>query len=226
LEIFNRRFAFVIHDIKTTINQLSLMLKNAEKHGENPAFQKDLLASVRDSVAAMSRILEQINAERKRTPAVSAIDLAALVERVVGQREKIGGASIQIDCKFRPIHVMGDDYRLTAIVGHLVQNAMDAAGAHGQVTLSLQPTDGMVALEVSDNGSGMDPGFVRDHLFQPFQSTKGSGYGIGAYQCRELIRELGGRLTVHSLPGEGTTMSVVLPAAPSLDQEARVVGVR
>jgi putative PEP-CTERM system histidine kinase len=221
LEIFNRRFAFVIHDIKTTINQLSLMLKNAEKHGENPAFQKDLLASVRDSVAAMSRILEQINAERKRTPAVSVIDLAGLVAQVAGQRAKSGGAAIHIDCERRPLNVMGDDYRLTAIVSHLIQNAIDAAGDGGQVTLSVHPADDMVALEVSDNGNGMDPEFVRDRLFQPFQTTKGSGYGIGAYQCRELIRELGGRLTVHSVPGEGTTMSVVLPAVAAVDRETR-----
>jgi putative PEP-CTERM system histidine kinase len=225
LEIFNRRFAFVIHDIKTTISQLSLMLKNAEKHGENPAFQKDLLASVRDSVAAMSRILEQINAERKRTPAVVAVDLAGLVERVAGQRAKGGGTSIQIDCESRPLNVMGDDYRLTAIVSHLIQNAVDAAGDHGQVGLSVHRADGMVALEVVDNGSGMDPEFVRDHLFQPFQTTKGSGYGIGAYQCRELIRELGGRLTVHSVPGEGTTMSVVLPGA-AINSEVQAVSVQ
>jgi putative PEP-CTERM system histidine kinase len=219
LEIFNRRFAFVIHDIKTTINQLSLMLKNAEKHGENPAFQKDLLASVRDSVAAMSRILEQINAERKRTPAVAAVDLAVLVQHVVNQRAKGGGASIRLDCEGGSVDVMGDEHRLTAILSHLIQNAMDAAGDQGEVAVGVHRVHDMIVLDVADNGHGMDPEFVRDQLFQPFQTTKGSGYGIGAYQCRELIRELGGRLTVHSVPGEGTTMSVALPAAPAASYE-------
>jgi putative PEP-CTERM system histidine kinase len=219
LEIFNRRFAFVIHDIKTTINQLSLMLKNAEKHGENPAFQKDLLASVRDSVAAMSRILEQINAERKRTPAVAAVDLAVLVRHVVNQRAKGGGAAIRLDCEGGSVDVMGDEHRLTAILSHLIQNAMDAAGDQGEVAIGVHRVHDMIALDVADNGHGMDPEFVRDQLFQPFQTTKGSGYGIGAYQCRELIRELGGRLTVHSVPGEGTTMSVALPAAPAASYE-------
>jgi putative PEP-CTERM system histidine kinase len=195
------------------------MLKNAEKHGENPAFQKDLLASVRDSVAAMSRILEQINAERKRTPAVAAVDLALLIQRVVDQRAKSGGAAIQFDCEVRPADVMGDEHRLTAILSHLIQNAMDAAGEEGKVTIGVHRIHDMVALDVTDNGHGMDPAFIRDQLFQPFQTTKGSGYGIGAYQCRELIRELGGRLTVHSVPGEGTTMSVALPAANAVSYE-------
>lgn len=214
LEIFNRRFAFVVHDIKTTINQLSLVLKNAEKHGENPAFQKDVLVSVGDSVAAMSGILEQINTERQRSPSVSSIDIAALIEGVVAQRRKGGGAAIHMGFDSQPIKVMADEHRLTAIVSHLVQNAMDAAGDKGQVTISLHPVDNVVICEVEDNGHGMAPEFIRDQLFQPFKSTKGSGYGIGAYQCRELIRELGGRLTVHSVPGEGTLMAVSLPKAP------------
>ena len=223
LEIFNRRFAFVIHDIKTTINQLSLLLKNAERHGENPAFQKDVLASVRDSVTAMSGVLEQINAERQRGPSVSVIDLAALVDRVVDQRVKSARADIRIECPYRPVTVLGDEHRLTTIVNHLVQNAVDAAGEAGRVCIGLHQVNDRVALEVEDDGPGMTPEFIRDELFQPFKTTKNSGYGIGAYQCRELVREIGGRLTVTSAPGEGTLMTVTLPAAPAIPQESPTV---
>jgi signal transduction histidine kinase len=54
---------------------------------------------------------------------------------------------------------------------------------------------------------------VRDRLFRPLASTKPSGYGIGAYQARALIREQGGELRVESLPGHGTTMRILLPVA-------------
>jgi signal transduction histidine kinase len=57
--------------------------------------------------------------------------------------------------------------------------------------------------------------FIRDKLFRPFSTTKASGYGIGAYQARELIRGMGGRLDVASVPGEGTQVIVRLPAAPA-----------
>jgi signal transduction histidine kinase len=145
--------------------------------------------------------------------------LAVLVRHVVNQRAKGGGASIRLDCESDSVDVMGDEHRLTAILSHLIQNAMDAAGDQGQVAIGVHRVHDMIVLDVADNGHGMDPEFVRDQLFQPFQTTKGSGYGIGAYQCRELIRELGGRLTVHSVPGEGTTMSVALPAAPAASYE-------
>ena len=51
IELFNRRFAFVIHDIKTVISQMSMLVSNADKHGDNPEFRKDLVISVRESVA-------------------------------------------------------------------------------------------------------------------------------------------------------------------------------
>ena len=59
----------------------------------------------------------------------------------------------------------------------------------------------------------MEVSFVRDELFRPFRSTKDSGFGIGAFQTRELIRAAGGQLEVITKPGAGTTMRVVLQAA-------------
>jgi signal transduction histidine kinase len=70
-----------------------------------------------------------------------------------------------------------------------------------------------VIVEVDDNGCGMDEAFVRDRLFQPFDSTKGlSGMGIGAYECREFVTMLGGRIEVDSRPGVGTRFSIFIPA--------------
>jgi signal transduction histidine kinase len=60
----------------------------------------------------------------------------------------------------------------------------------------------------------MDPDFVRNRLFKPFESTKmGKGMGIGAYQARQFVRDLGGEVRVISAPGTGTTFSLTLPLA-------------
>jgi signal transduction histidine kinase len=61
----------------------------------------------------------------------------------------------------------------------------------------------------------MDEAFIRNELFLPFRSTKSGGYGIGAFQTRELIRMAGGDLEVLSRPGFGTTMRIILPLAES-----------
>ena len=69
---------------------------------------------------------------------------------------------------------------------------------------------------VADDGPGMTPEFIRDTLFRPFGTTKKSGYGIGAYQARELIRQMGGRLEVTSAEGEGTRVHIYLPLAAGI----------
>jgi signal transduction histidine kinase len=70
----------------------------------------------------------------------------------------------------------------------------------------------MVNVSIKDTGEGMSSEFVREHLFRPFDSTKGSeSMGIGAYQARDYVRTLGGQITVSSEVGFGTEFSVTLP---------------
>ena len=68
-----------------------------------------------------------------------------------------------------------------------------------------------MTLDVVDHGLGMDAAFIRDSLFRPFTTSKPLGSGIGAFQARELVREAGGELQVTSVPGQGTTMRILLP---------------
>ena len=108
---------------------------------------------------------------------------------------------------------VADESRVAAVINHLIQNATEAAGADGKVEVNVARADGMVIFEVADDGPGMDAVFIQNQLFRPFNSTKETGYGIGAYQCRELVKEMKGYLEVNSVPGQGTTMRVSLPAA-------------
>jgi signal transduction histidine kinase len=64
---------------------------------------------------------------------------------------------------------------------------------------------------VADTGSGMSEEFMRERLFKPFDSTKSAGMGIGAFESREYIHQLGGTLQVRSAPEQGTTFTVSLP---------------
>ncbi|MFO1056644.1 MAG: XrtA/PEP-CTERM system histidine kinase PrsK [Dongiaceae bacterium] len=212
VQLFQRRFAFVAHDLKTVISQLSLLLANAETHGEDRAFQADLIATVRDSVSSMQHLLAQLRAERRRAAPAETVDLVPLARRLVAGCLP-GRSRPALDCPLDRLEVQGDPQRVGAVLQHLLGNALDAARGDVTLRLRLGPPDLGAVVEIEDDGPGMSADFIQDQLFRPFSSTKADGLGIGAYQCRELTRELNGQLTVRSTPGKGTCMRVTLPAA-------------
>jgi signal transduction histidine kinase len=98
-------------------------------------------------------------------------------------------------------------------VGHVIRNAQQACDPDGgRVTVSVVGNGDRAGIQIEDNGSGMDEAFVRDRLFRPFDTTKGSqGMGIGAYQVREFVEQAGGQVHVESEPGHGTIFRLCFP---------------
>ena len=107
--------------------------------------------------------------------------------------------------------VMADRERLERVVGHLIQNAIEATPRTGSVMIRVAREADQALIEIADTGEGMSEDFIRERLFKPFDSTKSAGMGIGVFESREYINELGGGLAVSSSPGQGTTFRVILP---------------
>jgi signal transduction histidine kinase len=112
--------------------------------------------------------------------------------------------------------VVAEQDRLSSVIGHIVQNAQDATPVDGVVEIKLRADKDQAIVEVRDTGQGMDEEFMKTRLFRPFDSTKGlTGMGIGAYECREFMRGMGGQVEVESLPGRGTRFLILIPLAPT-----------
>jgi putative PEP-CTERM system histidine kinase len=216
---FNRRFAFVLHDIKNLVSQLSLMLQNAQKHKNNPSFQEDMLETVKESVDKMYRLLVRLHRTGKETAATALVGLPSLLRKIV-ERTAHRGNSLSFESDLDSIAVVADEERLGAVFAHLLDNAFEAIAGRddGRVIVRLDARGGDAVIEVTDNGSGMDENFVRDELFRPFRTTKNGGFGIGVYESREFVRELGGRMEVASEPGRGTRVQIWLPAITGEDK--------
>lgn len=208
-DAFNKMSAFVVHDLKNIVTQLSLMLKNAERHRDNPEFQQDMLMTVGHAVERMRQLMLQLREGAKPPGGVCGINLEEIVQRI--QKDKMNqGRSIDVRCPERLI-ARGHDERLERVLGHLVQNALDASTPNGKVWVEIERKNDKAFIEVGDNGHGMSKEFIRDRLFKPFQSTKEAGMGIGAYESAQYIRELGGEMQVDSEPGQGTRITVSVP---------------
>jgi signal transduction histidine kinase len=118
---------------------------------------------------------------------------------------------------------MADPLMLEQAIGHLVQNAVDASKPGQPVTVRMGGDEKLIQITVADAGTGMDADFVRTRLFQPFASTKEGGFGVGAFEAKSLVSAMGGRLTVESKPGEGSSFTISLPTArPSAEQKRKI----
>jgi len=210
---YNRLTAFLMHDLNNLIAQQSLVVKNAEKHRHNPQFVDDAINTIAHSVSRMRRLMEQLSSGStnavKQTVSLETI-LAKAAKRVESGLPR-PVMSIESD----GLQIQADPDKLTTAFEHLIRNAQDATDDDGQINVDAEISDAVVNIRINDTGGGMTPEFIRERLFRPFDSTKGSqSMGIGAYQAREYIRELGGQLDVSSSPGKGTTFSIRLPKAP------------
>ncbi len=209
-ESFNRMSAFVVHDLKNLVAQLSLMLSNATKHRDNPEFQEDMLDTVHNAVDKMKRLLLQLRVGTVPADEPAPVDLQEVVLSALKSKAPLKPRpTILVDAP--GIRTMAHRERLDRVVGHLLQNAAEATPATGTIEVRVRSEDQSAIIEVEDSGVGMSEDFIRTRLFKPFESTKKNGMGIGIYESREYIRELGGQLDVHSRETEGTRFSIALP---------------
>ncbi|MCC6474831.1 MAG: PEP-CTERM system histidine kinase PrsK [Burkholderiales bacterium] len=208
-ESFNRMSAFVVHDLKNLVAQLSLLLTNSEKHRHTPEFQRDMIETVSNSVDKMKRLLFQLRGGYSLTPAAP-VALNDLLRAAVRARSASSPAP-RFDESDAQAAVLAHRPRLERVVGHLVQNAIEATPADGRVVASLSRRDGQAVIEIADSGCGMSESFIRERLFKPFESTKSAGMGIGTYEVQQYVREIGGRIEVESVEGRGTIFRLLLP---------------
>ena len=210
LREYSQRFAFVLHDIKNVSGQLSMLLANAEVHADNPEFQRDMLATVRASVGKITRLLTRLQAERQeRSHAL--INPVERLRQVIDGIRLSRGVSVALTDDAAVDGLAMDVEAFDAVIVHLLNNAIEASHPGGEIRIDTRREGMSMIIDLTDDGPGMSPEFIRDELFRPFASTKGDGHGIGVYQARELLREAGGDLLVLSQAGSGTTMRLLLP---------------
>lgn len=214
-EDFHRRIAFVMHDIKNLASQFSLLARNAELHADKPEFRADMLVTLRNSSDKLNALLARLS--RYGNGAVDKLEPVAAGDVARSVMARFNGNPHVVLAESVDVMVTANRHSLEQVLVHLLQNALDASDAESPVFLSLV-SDGLNArFEVLDSGCGMSAEFVRNRLFKPFVSTKSGGFGIGAFEARELVRAMRGRLEVESREGLGSRFVVRIPLAAATD---------
>ena len=217
-EVFSRLSAYMVHDLKNIAAELGLIAINAKKHTNNPEFVKDAFSTVENAADDINRLLTQLRNRRAEKEKKVLLDLVDLVAEVVNSKKHLLPEP-QLRIELESALVLLEKGRLTNVLAHLIENAQQATEDKGEIVVTLSNVEKVRSIEIKDSGQGMDEGFIRDRLFKPFDTTKGNaGMGIGMYESREFMRQLGGDIYVQSKLGKGTIITLYIPSNFSSDE--------
>ena len=164
-EAVNKVSAFMVHDLKTLIAQLSLLVKNAPRHRDNPEFINDMITTTDHAVRKMSNLLEHLQNPNGKEPAPrTQTDLVTVLHELLERSGKHQPAPRLVEYPERLL-LCANAEKLRAALEHLIRNAQDATPADGEVTLSLKVSPEQAVLFIQDSGCGMSDDFIRDRPF-------------------------------------------------------------
>lgn len=208
---FNRRFAFIMHDIKNLASQIGLLARNAERHADKPEFRADMVETLKISAGRLSDLLVRL---APRARGAAAEGGRVLIEPILNDiaAEARPRRALFVGCQ-AGLAAWADAASVRQIVQHLVANAIDASAPDAPVQVVAVSEHGRARIDVIDQGSGMTRAFIRDELFKPFVSTKDGGFGLGAFEALNIAQAMGGAIDVDSEPGNGSSFTLWLPLA-------------
>jgi signal transduction histidine kinase len=222
METLGRLTAGIVHDFNNLLTVMlscnELLLLDTPSDDPRLGLVREL-GKAADRAAALTRKLLAFG--RKQNPEPQVLDLNAIVRDMEPTLRRLLPADIVLEYQLQkglgPI--LADPVQIEQMLLNLVLNARDAMPDGGRLKITSDeegPSGSQVILRVCDTGSGMDPA-TRDRLFEPFFTTKaaGRGSGLGLLSIQQVVRQCGGRIEVASVPGQGTSFAVFLPAHPA-----------
>jgi two-component system, NtrC family, nitrogen regulation sensor histidine kinase NtrY len=206
-----------IFPIQLSIETLRRVLDQAEGGTDGHAFGRMFLESsdtILEELRALRRIIDEFSDfARMPRPRLAPVDLNAVVERALDlSRARADAVVIETDAGRSLPPVNGDADQLARALGNLVSNALDAMPEGGRLRVRTAAAPGTVVVEIEDSGPGLTEE-QKTRLFTPYFTTKKGGTGLGLAIVQGIVSDHGGRIQVRSEPGQGTTFTLVLPAA-------------
>ncbi|MZI95532.1 PEP-CTERM system histidine kinase PrsK [Vibrio sp. CAIM 722] len=211
-DTFNRMSAFLAHDLKNILAQLQLLSQNAQRHRDNPEFIDDAFDTVDSAVERLSKVVEHLRKKETSTQVDKTFSVEDVIQDCCVECQTSQPQPIYHSDTTQSLTLNTDQERFRNMLIHLIQNAQEATKSDGFVQVTTALENNHYLIKIADNGSGMSEEFIEKRLFKPFDTTKGnSGMGIGAYDAKKFIEQLGGYIQVDSTLGEGSQFVLHIP---------------
>ncbi len=205
--------AGIAHEVGNPLTSISTVVQMLERRDPD-GYTRDKLGLVTGQLARIQSILRELvtfsrpaSSQRARVSVADVVDEALGIAKYYrGGKNRVITATVAEDLP--PLVGVRDQF--VQVVFNLVLNAIDATGKGGRIEVAATSGDSGVTLTVTDDGTGIDP-IHRERLFRPYFTTKKHGTGLGLFVIRRIVEQHGGRVTVDSEPGRGTTFTISLP---------------
>ncbi len=208
--------AALTHDLKNPLGVIRSSAQILLEKEETDQLKKEMCRYIIEEVDRLTyRINDFLRFARPRPAEKKPVRVEELLDRALwqfqSQSKKAGAIAItkQIHPSLASIEV--DPDQINDALLNLLVNASEAISQDGSITIDAEPAgNGIVAIRISDTGEGIAPDHL-EKIFEPFFTTKAYGVGLGLTNVRRLVEENGGKITLESQKGKGTTFTLLLP---------------
>ena len=216
LETFHKFAAFILHDLKNAVQNLSFVVQNAPDYLDEPEFREDAIKTIADTVTRMNTMITRLSSVPEKLELhLTGVAIDPFIQDTLKKSKvsKMNQIELRVELAEPTLSAPLDYHYFQSVLINLLSNAAESITAgHGEIVLraARRDVDQMVEFSVSDNGSGIAQDQLMT-LFTPFKSTKAKGLGIGLYQCKTIVEAHKGKIYVESEEGRGTTFRIELP---------------
>jgi signal transduction histidine kinase len=210
----------IAHEIRNPLNVLNLSIDHLSSRFVPIEVEKReqflrVIAPIKGEITRLRHMVSDIlNYGRPAHLEIATVDMAAMVAEtldLVRPQADEQGVEIIMESAGGPAQVLGNAERLKSCLSNIVINALQVMPQGGRLTAHVKRTDGRVEVSFSDTGVGINQEALAK-IFEPYYSTKQSGFGLGLAVTRKIVQEHQGSVSAESQPGNGTTFTIDLPA--------------
>ncbi len=207
--------AGLCHELRSPLQVIQTHVEVLPDHYDEPGFRKRCTETMRAEIIRINDLLKQLmDFAKPKQPLFRPIEPHEILDSTLGllsnefvkrriHLEKYYGAN--------GTTIRADSDQMRQVILNLVLNALQAIDKDGAVTVSTRQENGYFVLDIKDSGPGFDPR-IAPKLFEPFNSSKQGGTGLGLSMVHSIVKEHGGKISAESKPGQGTVFSVKLPS--------------
>jgi signal transduction histidine kinase len=207
----------LVHDLKNLAGRLAALVQNLGTYYDDPLFKGTALGVLDDTVSQLRRLAGDLRSHDGRVIIKLKVDLnKVLTDALAYTRPDLSGHVNVIESFAEVPPIWGDALLLRQAFTCAIENALAAMRHRGTIAVATRVSRARkgprILVEIADDGPGMSEEFLRERLFNPFNTTKEDGLGLGVYTIRQVALLHGGTVRIRSIEGEGTRVRFHFPA--------------